>query len=321
MAQGDQYFLGYSPAEQQRLQRQAQELAPDANQLFDRIGVRPGFRAVEIGCGPLGFLEILSQRVGPTGSVVGVEINADAAALARKHLADNGIRNVEVLQRDAEATGLPRDSFDLATARLVLVNIPQPERIIDEMAALVKPGGAVALHEADWGLQLCDPPLAAWDRMLGLLMDYSEANGIDPFIARRVPRMLRAAGLVEVQVNPIVRAYPVGNPRRTFVLQFAENLRDRILGQGLISEAEFNELVAAVKFHLDDPATLLFSFLFIQAWGRKHVAWQWTILGNVRFGSSCCRRDSSPTWRSSGISRNARAASVRTRLSARCVRG
>jgi hypothetical protein len=81
--------------------------------------------------------------------------------------------------------------------------------------------------------------------------------------------MLRAAGLVEVQVNPIVRAYPIGNPRRAFVLQFAENLRDRIVGQGLISEAEFNESVAAVKFHLDDPATVVLSFLHIQAWGRK----------------------------------------------------
>jgi SAM-dependent methyltransferase len=269
MAQGDQYFLGYSPAEQERLQRQAQELAPDANRLFDRVGIRPGFRAVEIGCGPLGCLEILSQRVGPTGSVVGVEINADAVALARKHLADNEIRNVEVLQGDAKATGLPRESFDLATARLVLVNVPQPERIVDEMAALVKPGGEVALHEADWGLNPYDPPLASWDRLLGVLMDYSKPNGIDLFVARRVPRMLRAAGLVEVQVNPIVRAYPVGDPRRGTILQFAENLRDRILGQGLISEAEFNESLATVKSHLDDPATLVLSFLNIQAWGRK----------------------------------------------------
>jgi hypothetical protein len=137
------------------------------------------------------------------------------------------------------------------------------------MAALVKPGGAVALHEADWGLNLCDPPLAAWDRLLGVLVDYSKANGINLLVARRVPRMLRAAGLLEIQVNPIVRVFPVGSPRRTLVLQFAENLRNRILGQSLISEAEFNELMAAVRSHLEDPATMVLSFLFIQAWGRK----------------------------------------------------
>jgi len=81
MVQQDQYFLGHSLAEQERLQRQALELAPESNQLFDRIGVGGGCRAVEVGCGPLGCLEILSQRVGPKGSVVGVEMSADAVAL------------------------------------------------------------------------------------------------------------------------------------------------------------------------------------------------------------------------------------------------
>jgi len=81
--------------------------------------------------------------------------------------------------------------------------------------------------------------------------------------------MLRAAGLLDVQVNPIVHVFPLGNPMRTFLLQFAENLRDRIVAQGLISEAVFNELVAALKLHIEDPATLFFFPLYIQAWGRK----------------------------------------------------
>jgi SAM-dependent methyltransferase len=125
-----------------------------------------------------------------------VEINADAVALARRYLADKKIEKVEVRQGDGKTTGLPRESFDLATARLVLVNIPEPERIVAEMVALVKTGGFVALHEVDWGFRVCDPPLAAFDRLVGLFVDYSKANGIDPFVGRRVPRMLRASGLL-----------------------------------------------------------------------------------------------------------------------------
>jgi SAM-dependent methyltransferase len=265
--QRDQYFLGYSLAEQERLQRQAQELAPDTNQLFDIIGVMDGSRAIEVGCGPLGCLEVLSQRVGPKGSVVGLEISADAVALARRYLADQKIGNVEVRRRDGKATDLPRESFDLATARLVLVNIPEPERIVREMVALVKPGGVVALHEADWGLAFGSH--AALDRLLGLLVDYSKANGIDPFVGRRLPQMLQATGLVDVQVNPILHVHPLGHPRRMILLQFAENLRDRILAQGLISAAEFDESLAAAKLHLEDPATLVLSNPHIQAWGRK----------------------------------------------------
>jgi len=164
---------------------------------------------------------------------------------------------------------LSRESFDFATARLVLVNIPEPERIVSEMTKLVKPGGVVALHEVDWGVHLYDPPLAALERLLRLFIDYSKANGIDSFVGRRLPRMLRAAGLADVQVKPIARVYPLGNPRRMILLQFAENLRDRILAAGLISDSEYDESVAALKIHFEDPATLVLNQLFIQAWGRK----------------------------------------------------
>jgi len=72
MAQRDPYFLGHSSVEQQRLRQQAAELAGESAALFDEIGVAPGARVVEVGCGPQGWLELLSARVGPEGRVVGV---------------------------------------------------------------------------------------------------------------------------------------------------------------------------------------------------------------------------------------------------------
>ena len=84
MSRPEQYVLGYSRAEQQRLQRQAQELADESTWLFDQIGVGAGMRVVEIGCGPHGCLELLAGRVAPSGSVVGVERNPEAVDLARK---------------------------------------------------------------------------------------------------------------------------------------------------------------------------------------------------------------------------------------------
>ena len=161
----NEYFLGHSLVEQRRLQQQAGELAEESAMLFDQIGLARGSHVVEIGCGPQGCLELLSSRVGPTGSVVGVELNDHAVQLAREFVLERGINNVEVRQGDAAATGLPRNQFDLTTARLVLVNVPEPERIVSEMAALVRSRGVVALHEADWNPHVCDPPLPAWDRL------------------------------------------------------------------------------------------------------------------------------------------------------------
>lgn len=51
MSGPDPYLLGYRLAEQERLERQSKELAPESAWLFDQIGVRAGWRVVEIGCG------------------------------------------------------------------------------------------------------------------------------------------------------------------------------------------------------------------------------------------------------------------------------
>ena len=268
MEQRDQYFLGHSSAEQRRLQQQAGELAGESTALFDEIGLAPGARVVELGCGPLGCLELLSHRVGKNGAVVGVEMSKEAVALARAFMVDHEIANVEVRQGDAKATGLPRGSFDLATARLVLVNVPAPEAIVAEMVALVRPGGAVALHEADWGMILCDPPSKAWDALRAAFIAYSSANQIDPFIGRRIPRLLRAAGLDDIRVRPLIHLYDPGHSRRPIFMQFAENLRGRIVTQGLMRDSEFAEALAEVKRHLDDPTTLVV-WPYFQAWAKR----------------------------------------------------
>jgi SAM-dependent methyltransferase len=266
---GDQYFLGYRGEEQRRLQEQAEQLAGESGWLFDQVGPLDGSRVVEIGCGPHGCLDALAERVGPSGSVVGVERSEDAVELARKLVADRGFSNVEVHCGDGRATGLPQGSFDFVTSRLVLVNVPQPEEIVAEAVALVRPGGTVAFHEADYVAHVCDPPLDAWTRLVDLLERYSTINGIDLFVGRRLPGLLRAAGLVDLCSRAIVHVYEPGHGRRTILADFVDNLSNRIIDEQLVTRDELDELQATLRGHLDDPNTLVLSHLFIQAWGKK----------------------------------------------------
>ena len=268
MSEPDPYFLGYRQAEQERLERQAQELAADSNWLFDHVGVPAGSRVIEIGCGPQGCLGLLAGRVGATGRVVGVERSAEQVQRARRFVADCQLSNVEVLHADGRGTGLPERSFDIATARLVLVNVPQPQALVQEMVRLVRPGGVVALHEAESSTQRCDPPHRAQTRLLEVLNTSAAMDGIDRTIGTKVPRLMREAGLVDIRVQPWVHAYPVGHGRRMLLLDFVENARARLLDQQLIDEAELNELTALLKRHLEDPETLVLSSVFVQAWGR-----------------------------------------------------
>jgi len=278
MAHIDQYLLGYRQAEQEQLQRQAEMLGDEARGLFDRIGVFAGARVVEIGCGPQGTLKLLAERVGPRGTVTGVERSEEAVLLAREFVVDHKLDNVDVIHSDGRKTGLPRGAFDLATVRSVLVNVPQPEQIVAEMAELVRPGGIVALYESDYSGFICDPPLPAWDEVIDLLRTYSSRNGIDPFIGRKISRLLREAGLIDIQVVPIVRNSPQGHVHRTLLPHFAENLRERLVAQKIVGNDELDDLISKLRCHLDDPHTLVMGGLFFQAWGRRPVRYKWPLV-------------------------------------------
>src|SRR5262249_694782 len=268
MATEEVYLLGHAAHEDERLARQALELAEESRALFNQIGLQPGARAIDIGCGPQGSLELLAERVGPKGTVVGLERNESTAQLARRFAADRGFSNIEIRQGDAKASGLPRASFDLVHARLVLVNVPKPQQVVDEMAALTRPGGVVATHEADWGCCFCDPPSAAWDRMAEVFRAYATSQGIDIYVGRKTHRMLRSAGIAEIQVNPLVHICHLGHARRAIFHTFLGNLRDDLLSSGIIDDQDFVECMKVLKRDLDDPERLVI-YSYFQAWGRK----------------------------------------------------
>ena len=269
MAEVDQYLLGRSEAEERRLTKQVEELEGEARWLLDQLDIQSGSRAIDLCCGPRGIVDLLSERVGPQGAVVGVERSEHFVASARKFVANRQLANVAILHGDATATGLPRASFDVVHSRLVLVNIPEPERIIEEMAALARPGGVVASYEADYMTHVCDPPSPAWNRLFEMYQTYAGANGIDLFVGRKTHRMLREAGIADVQVHPVIHVYPPGHNRRTIFWDFIQNVRGQLVGQRLVSRAELDQLMDELKRHLDDPGTLVVSHLFFQVWGRK----------------------------------------------------
>src|SRR5215475_8899431 len=103
MMGNEQYLLGHSAAEEERLRQQADELAANSRWLLDQVGIQTGGRAIDVGCGPRGILDLLADRVGPRGSVVGLEKSGATAALAREFAATRGLTNVTVFAGDARA--------------------------------------------------------------------------------------------------------------------------------------------------------------------------------------------------------------------------
>jgi len=263
------YPLGSSKGESDRLLRQADELAVASAALLDRVGLRPGHSAIDVGCGPRGILDLLADRVSPGGRVVGLDADPAHAAIAVEFAAVRGLAGVEIVTADARRTGLPSGSFDLVHARTLLTNIPDPLQVTAEMARLARPGGWVAAMEPDVEYAMCYPPHPAFTRLCEIFPVVFGRNGADPHMGRRVPELFRQAGLADVGVEARVQLYPPGNSRRTIRLDLVRSMRPYVLEMGLASEAELEDLDAAARAHLEDPCTVAVSGLLYLVWGRK----------------------------------------------------
>jgi SAM-dependent methyltransferase len=263
------YALGSSAGESARLQRQADELAPDSAALLDRVALQPGQAAIDLGCGPRGILDLLAARVSPGGRVVGLDADPAHTAMAAGFVADRALSGVEIVTADAGRTGLPAASFDLVHARTLLINLPDPAKVVAEMVRLARPGGAVAVAEPDTEHALCYPPNAAFDQICAIFVVAFSRNGADPAIGRRVPELFRQAGLADVQAESRTQMYAPGNSRRTVRLDLVNAMRAQIVEMGLASNQELDELDATARPHLQDPRTVVMSGLLFLVWGCK----------------------------------------------------
>jgi hypothetical protein len=124
------------------------------------------------------------------------------------------------------------------------------------MVSLVRPGGWVASFESDLLSHICDPPLPEWTRLVDAYTAYSAAQGIDLFVARRTHRLFRAAGVVDIDVDAVVRVYPAGDHRRLILRDFINNVREKLIDGGFIGRSDLDRDVTALERHVSNPEVL-----------------------------------------------------------------
>ncbi|MFE0387214.1 methyltransferase domain-containing protein [Streptomyces bungoensis] len=263
MTSSDGYLLANRQREAgQRFDAFASLFDPTTFRHLEELGIGPGRRCWEVGAGGTSVVAWLADRVGPTGKVVATDIDTSRlAAVARPP--------VEVRVHDVGAEEPPEDGFDLVHARLVLVHVPDRQRALHHMIKALRPGGRLLIEDADPALQ----PLACPDEhgpeqrlanrlrqgFRGLLAE----RGADLSYGRKLPRLLREAGLQEVEAD--VR-FPLTSPACT-ALESAtvRQIRDRLVAAGLATDEDIDRHLANVEAGGMDLATAP----MISAWGRK----------------------------------------------------
>lgn len=120
---------------------------------IQRLGLNPGDRVIDAGCGNGGSFPFLLEQVGPTGEVVGIEISPEMVGRAVEHTRENRWHNVHVLETPAETAPLEGefDALLLFAAHEVLTSVVA----LDHLFSRLKTNGGVAA----FGAKLTAPPL------------------------------------------------------------------------------------------------------------------------------------------------------------------
>ena len=148
---------------------------------LDRLGLREGWRCVDVGAGGGDVSVALAEIVGRDGRIYAVDSDARARDVVAKAAAEHGAQVIAITQAGEDLT-LP-EPVDLAFCRFLLMHVVDPVLVLRRMGAAVRPGGWVVAQE----------PITSGGRVDGVPLTMPDAR--DPDVGALLPALVRDAGL------------------------------------------------------------------------------------------------------------------------------
>ena len=159
--------------------------------------LKPRMRILDVGCGP-GTITADLARYVPDGRVTGLD-SAPAIVDQARQATDSA--NASFAVGDVYALEYPDGTFDVTHAHQVLQHLSDPVRALREMRRVTRPGGLVAVRDADYGGMLWYPRLPGLDEWGHLYQAVARSNGGEPDGGRHLHAWARRAGLTDITMS------------------------------------------------------------------------------------------------------------------------
>jgi len=266
------YVFGRSRTEYDRLIEQAELFRPLTQRMLLAAGIKRAMHVLDVGCGVGDVSFLVAALVGPEGSVVGVDLDAEVLKLAEQRRAAQGLINVEFRQSDVRSVDAAR-LFDAAVGRFILCFMKDPTEALRQIAERVRPGGIVAFHEPDLRLTIApavNQPVLA--RLQDLCVRTGECTGGRQDLGLELYMRMLDAGL-DPDPSPLVEiAGRMGQGEvayRRWEL-FARSGLPKIVEYGLATEKDVLDLLEQLRDELVPARGFIpLSWLMIAQWARK----------------------------------------------------
>jgi SAM-dependent methyltransferase len=264
-----EYPLGTDPLEVERLGFQHRIWSPITDAFFERLGVRPGMRVLDLGCGP-GFVSLeLAERVGPTGEVVALDEAQHWTEWLAQKAKERGLPNLRTVTSRIEKADLQEASFDLVFSRWVFSFLSDPSAVAKLVARFLKPGGLLAIEDYNHEGVSIFPESDGFRAVVRATRALYKSHGGDQFVMGRIPAIFAAAGLETVEIRPNVIC---GGPQ-SGAFRWADSFFPRFSAiyeqKGLMSAAERKLFLAEWEARKQDPHAIFYSPMVVDAVGRK----------------------------------------------------
>lgn len=199
------YVLGTDDDEIQRLGVQHRVWRPRVVEAWRRAGFTTGQHLLDVGCGP-GYATLdLAAIVGRAGRVTAIDRSPRFLKHVARSLKAAGVTNVDIVEHDLDASGLPSLDADGAWCRWVFAFVSQPRELLRSIGASIKPGGKLVLYEYfDYATWKMVPRSAAFEKFVEAVMKSWRHTGGEPDIAMDLVSWLPEEGFEIVELQPFV---------------------------------------------------------------------------------------------------------------------
>jgi ubiquinone/menaquinone biosynthesis C-methylase UbiE len=268
------YALARTPDEYERLRGQARVWEAATGRVFDQVALAPGATCLDAGCGPGETMRLMAQRVGPSGHVTGVDIDAPLGAQGLAMLSDAGHHQCDFACVDLTAEApIPGAPFDLVYARLLLFHLPQRVGVLRRLWEAVASGGHLLVQ--DYDMRSCGvlPALDSIDEWQRVVTAAFAAAHCDVHAGARLPSLFARAGIGAPDGTDVAgRLEPLADAEAAFTGVYCSVLAPAI-ARGITGEQQaaawLSEIAHDARCHPDRPALWP---LLISAWKRKENA-------------------------------------------------
>lgn len=165
-----------------------------------RPHLRPGMSLLDLGAGAGTITADLAAIVAP-GRVTATEISDDVVEVVRDAMRERRVTTVDTVVADAHDLPFENDTFDVAHAHQVLQHLVDPVQALRELARVTRPGGLVAVRDADYDAMTWYPPSQDLDDWQDLYRELARAGGGEPDAGRRLLSWAHEAGLTDIEAG------------------------------------------------------------------------------------------------------------------------